>query len=420
MGLKKEEVSDLLNEVAPYYNLKPTSGWSINGINNQKVKLIVDIIINGTTFVEMYEKVGISEHTLRDDLYSKLIPELKRESNLNYNSLKHKIKHIVTSSGKSKRIFVFPTNINLPISISTNFEKEYKIGDTKIIWYSKSSFIRSKFNCKKINDEISNYYPKFSVSSYVVVETIGHESQFCADMAHDFFKLFCGVVNSSLLMNRTQSRWSVNQIRTISEITGSPYFFEYSNRKKYIGRWISDDYIFSKSKRLDQNHIEKFSNLISILVKFNKRYDIHFYFKKYLILYQEAISSPDKVTSFLKFWSILELLTFLPNNKANYNLLINRVLSIYTQNNELINRKLEFLRERRNKLVHKQAGTITEDNLNYLRGVGEQLFQVCIDLTKGYNSRNRIIFLLDNGQKSKKQIKREIEYLKLLHKETKR
>ncbi len=55
-----------------------------------------------------------------------------------------------------------------------------------------------------------------------------------------------------------------------------------------------------------------------------------------------------------------------------------------------------------NKLIHRQEGEISNKNIEYLRRLGEDLFRLCLNFMEGYKSLEKIIFTMDNGQKTKK------------------
>lgn len=418
MSLSEKETNDLLLELFSCFTITPNS-VEIKGTGNiQKTELIVDILVENTYILEKYQKNGLSEETLKKDLMV-FIPDLIRKNQLNFRELKLLIDNKSKTTKQQTHYFIFPINLEVPLRLRHNFKKKYNYGDFEFTWYSDKSFESTSFYSPNIEKDLKGDFPKGLIKSFILIKVKGAENQFSADVSSRDFRVFLGILNLTLFMSLRNRRWSTKQIRTISDVTGTPYFWEYFQRGKKYSRGISEDYPPQKVISLNLSQIGEFDRLTKILIGINKRYDTHDIIKKFLLLYQEGISSPDKVTSFMKFWAILELLTFLPENKADYSLLCNRIKSIYLKDTLILEKKLEFLRLKRNRLIHKQTGIITQNNLNDLRNTGEDLFKTTVKLTSSYKSINRIVFILDHGNKTKKQIKTEMKHLKLILKNKK-
>ena len=136
--------------------------------------------------------------------------------------------------------------------------------------------------------------------------------------------------------------------------------------------------------------------------------------KNAIIRYTRALEKNVHTNSFLELWTILEDLTS-TSFKENYEVTIRRIGSLYKET-ELYRGFVNYIRHRRNTLVHKSEFNVHPTNITYeLKEYVENLILYHITAIKSLNNFNEAIQYLDLPY-NETAIKKRINLMKLYYK----
>jgi hypothetical protein len=225
------------------------------------------------------------------------------------------------------------------------------------------SYYPKKYNYSHIYGQLESYSNSIPPHGYVpIVVTISARNNLEAvEKGLDMIDSIRGMLNYSI-NRRISSRIFYGKKEPLNIIRlGPTHTLHLSNGKLATELFWYEPTYFEKSSTWDVSHKWKYiSKDFAWIRKTLNRLQYKNSFLRIFIRYARALDTIDYETSYLKLWSILELLTDTIN--SNYDKTITRALFFY-KDDQLNKEIIEHLRNFRNKMVHHGE---TRNEVDYL------------------------------------------------------
>lgn len=265
--------------------------------------------------------------------------------------------------------FVFYTNIELINSIKDKFCEMLPLFNLKIFDINNLSFENEKFK-------------KYFKTDYVVLEYVAKGKNFyimekeAINQVYLFFGYltFLHIFRKNFDISRVNSlslKYDLSDIRisSIIELNEDNTFIDES--ESYFT--LRDAETYEKSKLIRFSNTALLYDFYKVLSSSeNKR--IFYQINEYLVLYYKASADADLDISFLKFWTLSERIIKNGNEKSdNYVLNYMRKILKHYKYPKSYQKRIYYIKEKRNKLIHENISEITQDDRNVIKSVCDSL-----------------------------------------------
>jgi len=322
---------------------------------------------------------------------------------------------------KQKKIFHVATSLSFQCETRI---RSIKHDDVEIVFlkkfpskYNRKGFIENNLtNINSIlqNPQIpSNYYP-------IIIKSKCRNPREAMKKAEDSLNFILGIWNYFLNIQKGPTTFFASVKETpINKIVKGPIYtihLENGNiAQKNLYFYESDYYgpLPCHPLTSEINNIKKFEGFIKRRISKKPKWAA--IIKDSFVRYNRALEYYSCKQSFIELWSILEHLTS-TTKETNYDTTIRRVSNIYANEQELYEGLLNFIRIRRNSLVH--LGEFREHGMNIthqLKKYVEQMLEYHIIAIKLFSNLGEALEFLDLPSDQNK-IKSRLKILKMFYK----
>lgn len=305
--------------------------------------------------------------------------------------------------------FVFYTNIELIDSIKDKFCEMLHLFNLKIFNPNNLSFEDEKLKKDFKTEYIMLEYIAKGKSFYMMEkEAINQVYSFFGYLSflHLFQKNVKMIIANTLSLNYNLSDMKISFILELNEDN------TFIDDEFYSYCILKDSETYKKSKLIQFSNNYLSYDFYKILMK-SKNKKIIYQINEYLALYYKASNETDLDTSFLKFWTLSEIIIKHGNERPDSYVInyMRKILKHYKYPKSYQER-IYYIKEKRNKLIHENISEITQNDRNVIKSVCDSLILFLIEFEKYVKNIDEYeIFLKyfnqDNG--------RLIEILKLIN-----
>lgn len=322
---------------------------------------------------------------------------------------------------KHKKIFHVATTLSFQCGANI---RSIKHDDVEIVFLKKfpSKYRREHFienNQRNINSILQNPNVPSNYSP-IIIKTTCRNPREAMKKAEDSLDFIIGIWNYYLNIQKGPTTFftSVKEAPINKIVKGPIHTIHHDNGKIALNDlyfYQSDYYgpLPSHPITSEINNIKKFERFIKRRISKNPKWAS--IIKDSFVRYNRALENYSCKQSFIELWSILEHLTSTTND-TNYDTTIRRVSNIYANEQELYEGLLNFIRIRRNSLVH--LGEFREHGMNIthqLKKYVEQMLEYHIIAIKLFSNLGEALEFLDLPS-DQNRIKSRLKILKMFYK----
>jgi len=147
------------------------------------------------------------------------------------------------------------------------------------------------------------------------------------------------------------------------------------------------------NQKISQRNINSIQKIANIIRKKDDERSLDFLIYRNLLLYNDALDQGDFSYCFLAFWQILETLALAERNGGDTKVVINRIEPLTEKilgNKITLRATLESFAKKRNDLVHRGIGNITNSDINMIKFMCEIALSWIINNKGKYKNINTL------------------------------
>ena len=311
--------------------------------------------------------------------------------------------------------FVFYTNIKVS-------DNKRDLFDEILSFFNLKSFVFEKSYFDAVTDMRlrSKYLKAFNPETEIVsCKMVGKSrSQMFYEASCNIYLLF-GFLAYMNNIGHTYEKWSINLFDmdySIVNLNIAAYFVLDENPSL---DYLDHNFRLIKHSKIYESFkfkIDRSDYFYYVKLKDLKNNSLLSFLNEYLRLYYFACNESDLDASFLKFWSLSEkIVKDIYGDTSDSKLIkkFKKILKCFDKNEFLVNR-IDFIKGKRNKLVHENNSEINITDRNVIKLVSDYLIFFIIyhfKKVKQITEYGIILDYMDNDSQNLKEIDRKIELL---------